>query len=146
MTNYSELLKTNRIKAGKFSKKQVHNCLDLAERDIATAKKIIADNSDWGYNIAYNAMLQAARAVMFSKGYRATGEGQHATTIQFAQIALGDEFTSTLDFMDRMRRKRNKTVYDMAGLVSSKEASESIETAEAFVSAITNILNPKPQR
>ena len=140
MTNYSELIKDNRIKAGKFSRKQVRDCLNLAERDIKTARKIAAENPDWGYNIAYNAMLQAARAVMFSKGYRATGEGQHATVIQFVQIALGEEFTTTLEFMDRMRRKRNRAVYDMAGLVSSKEATEAIETAVNFVRAILEIL------
>lgn len=133
MTSFSELIKESRIKAGRFSKKQVKDCLDLARRDIATAAKIIGEDSDWGYNIAYNAMLQAARAFMFSKGYRPTGEGQHATTIQFARIVLGNEFTSTLEYMDRIRRKRNRAVYDMAGLVSSKEASEAIETAESFV-------------
>lgn len=143
MTNYSELIESNRIKSGKFSRVQVQDCLNLAERDIATAKKIVAENPDWGYNIAYNAMLQAIRALMFSKGFRATGEGQHATTIQFAQMTLGDEFASTLEFMDRMRRKRNRTVYDMAGLISSKEASEGIETAESFVGSITGVLNPK---
>ena len=31
----------------------------------------------------------------------------------------------------------------MAGLISSKEASEAIETAESFVGAITGVLNPK---
>lgn len=140
MTNYSSLIKGSRIRAGKFSRKQVQDCLNLAERDIVTARRIVAEDPDWGYNIAYNAMLQSARAVMFSKGYRATGEGQHATTIQFAHIALGDEFTSTLEFMDRMRRKRNKTVYDMAGLVSSKEVAEAIATAKNFVSATLEIL------
>lgn len=140
MTSYSELIKDNRIKAGRFSKKQVKDCLDLARRDIRTAGKIIGEDSDWGYNIAYNAMLQAARALMFSKGYRPTGEGQHATTIQFARIVLGNEFTSILEFMDRMRRKRNRAVYDMAGLVSSKEAFEAIKTAESFVLAISEIL------
>jgi len=140
MTNYSELVKDNRIKAGRFSRKQVKDCLDLAMRDIGTARKIVGDDSDWGYNIAYNAMLQAARALMFSKGYRPIGEGQHATTIQFSRIVLGDDFTSILEFMDRMRRKRNRAVYDMAGLVSSKEATEAIKTAENFVYAILEIL------
>lgn len=67
MTNYSGLIKDNRIKAGKFSRKQVKDCLSLAERDIATARKIVVENPDWGYNIAYNAMLQAARASCFPK-------------------------------------------------------------------------------
>lgn len=139
--NYSELIKDNRIKEGKFSKKQIQDCLNLAKRDIKTARKILNDDPDWAYNIAYNAMLQAARALMFSKGYRATGEWQHATTIQFAQITLGDEFESTLEFMDRMRRKRHRTVYDIAGLISTKEATEAIETAESFVNEISEMLS-----
>jgi len=42
--------------------------------------------------------------------------------------------------MDRMRRKRNKTVYDTAGLVSKKEASEAIVTATDFFLNITAYL------
>jgi uncharacterized protein (UPF0332 family) len=72
MTNYSDFIKENRIKKGKFSRKQINDCLNLAWRDIKTAKKILNDNSDWASNIDYNAMLQAARAFMFSKGYRAS--------------------------------------------------------------------------
>ena len=144
MTSYSELINANRIKTGQFSEKQIHDCLQLAERDIETANKIVNDDSDWGFSIAYNAMLQALRGLMFSKRYRATGEGQHATTIQFAQIALRDEFSTTLEFLDRMRRKRNRTVYDTAGLVSKKEADEAIATAEIFIRAI--VKTPKNKR
>lgn len=136
--SYSDLLKSNRIKAGRFSRKQVQDCLQLARRDIATARKVMSDDSDWCYTIAYNAMLQAARAVMLSKGYRSTGEGQHATVIQFAKIALGKEYADTLDFMDRMRRKRHRAVYDLAGRVSKKEAAEAVETAEAFFHTISS--------
>ena len=138
--NYSKLIKNNQIKKGKFTRKQVKDCLNIAIRDIDTAKKVIKINNDWGYNIAYNAMLQAARALMFFKGYRAIGEGQHKTAIQFAEITLGKEFSLILDFLDRMRRRRNKTIYDVAGLISKKEARESIKLAEIFVKDISNIL------
>ncbi|MCK4667077.1 HEPN domain-containing protein [Candidatus Dependentiae bacterium] len=139
--NYSELIKNNQIKKGKFTKKQVKDCLNIAIRDIDTANKVLKINNDWGYNIAYNAMLQAVRALMFFKGYRAIGEGQHKTTIQFAEITLGEEFSSTLDYLDRMRRRRNKTIYDVAGLISKKEARESVKIAETFVEDISNILD-----
>ena len=140
MTNYSELVEANRIKAGKFSRDQIQKSLRLARRDLKTAKKIVSEDPDWGYNIAYNAMLQMARALMFSRGYRPAGEGQHATTIRFAEITLGEEFASVLEFMDRMRRRRNQAVYDIAGLVSAQEALEAMETAESFVNAISQTL------
>lgn len=107
---------------------------------MATAKKIIDDDFDWTFNIAYNAMLQAARALMLSKGYRATGERQHMTTIQFAQLTLGTEFQPALEFLDRMRRKRNRAVYDTAGLISKVEAQEAIATADNFVDDISDVL------
>jgi len=140
MTSYSDLIKEKRIKEGKYSKKQIDDCLNLARRDIRTARKLLSDNTDWAFNIAYNAMLQAARAFMFSRGFRATGERQHATTIQFAQITLGEKFESTFEFMERMRRKRHKAVYDTAGLISIKEATEAIDVAEIFVSRISEML------
>ncbi len=140
MTDYSKLVKARRIKAGKFSKSQARDRLDLAQRDIFAAKKMVANSYDWGFNIAYNAMLQAARALMLSKGYRAIGGDQHVTVIDFAKTALPAEFTNTLSFMNRMRRKRHKTVYDTAGLVSSKEAANAVETAENFLKTISKLI------
>ncbi len=34
MMNYSELIKENRIREGKFSRKQIQDCFKLAKRDI----------------------------------------------------------------------------------------------------------------
>jgi len=141
MIDYSELVKARRIKTGSFSTDQVQGCLDLARRDLGTAGKMLDENSDWCFSIAYNAMLQAVRALMFSRGYRATGEGQHATAVEFARLALGEELESAVELMDTMRRKRHRVVYDVAGLVSSKEAREAIQTAESFVNAVTRMLS-----
>jgi len=112
----------------------------LAHRDLETARDIFDKNVDWCFNIAYNAMLQAARAVMFSNGYRTVGAHQHVTTIEFIRIALGEDFAEIVEYMDRMRKKRNQAVYDMTGLVSSREAAEAVATAEEFISALSRIL------
>jgi len=141
--NYSELIKNNRIKAGNFSKKQIQDCLNLAKRDLNTSKKISNEDPDWGYNIAYNAMLQAGRAFMFFKGYRPTGEGQHVSTIQFLQETLPEEFIPALDSMSRMRRKRHQAVYDVAGIVSTHEVAEALKTAQFFVKSISDLINLK---
>jgi len=85
-------------------------------------------------------MLQAARALMLSRGYRATGERQHSTTIQFAQLTLTDDVQPTLELFDRMRRKRNRVVYDTTGLISYSEAQKAIETAEIFVDDVSKFL------
>ena len=49
-------------KAGLISKipvdrKRVKQSLDLAKRDLNTAKSIIRDNPDWAFSVAYNSML-----------------------------------------------------------------------------------------
>jgi hypothetical protein len=88
-------------------------------------------------------MLQGIRAIMFERGFRPIGEGRHATAIEFAKITLGPKFADRLDFVDELRRKRNKTVYEIAGYVSHKEASEAISAAEDFVADIARLLQQR---
>ena len=108
MTSYSELLDEGLLKAGRFSRKQVQDCLGIARRDLGTAKEIVETSPEWAFNIAYNAMHQAGRAFVFKVGYRPVGEGRHATVVRFLEIGLGEEQERTLAIMDRMRRKRNR--------------------------------------
>jgi len=62
--------------------------LQVAARDLATAEKILPDDLDWTFNIVYNAMLQAARALMLYKGFRPRGPEQHRTVVPFCELAL----------------------------------------------------------
>lgn len=136
MTDYSELVNAGRLKHGRFAGRQVEDCLRIARRDLATAKAMIETSPEWAFNIAYNAMHQAGRAFMFHAGYRAVGEGHHATVIRFLEIALGDEFEDTLALLDRMRRKRNRATYDMVDTIARREAEEAIAAAHDFVTEI----------
>lgn len=123
--NYEELLREGLIKPFKASDKQIRDRMALADRDIKTARMIMASDWDWGFSIAYNAVLQAARALMFSKGYRPSGgEGQHIAAVRFVEIALGEEFGKDVYIFDKMRSKRHRVIYDVAGLVSEQEAKQ----------------------
>ncbi|MCI0409774.1 MAG: hypothetical protein L0191_14630 [Acidobacteria bacterium] len=97
---------------------------------------MIAASPEWAFNIAYNAMHQAGRAFMFHAGYRAVGEGHHATVVRFLEIALGSQFEDTLALLDRMRRKRNRATYDTVGTISRKETNEAMSVAAEFVAEI----------
>ena len=136
MTDYSELLDDGRVKQGRFARRQVEDCLRIAQRDVDTARSVIESSPEWAFNIAYNAMHQAGRAFMFHAGYRTLGEGHQATVVRFLEIGLGPDFESTLALLDRMRRKRNRATYDMVGAVSLNEAREAISVAEEFVAEI----------
>ncbi len=103
-----------------------------------TARAILNTDRDWAYTIAYNAVLQAGRALMFSKGYRPDGANQHISVVKFAGLFL-DEQDAVI--FDRMRRKRHSTVYDMAGSISETEAGSAVSHAEVLVRKFEDLLD-----
>jgi uncharacterized protein (UPF0332 family) len=108
------------IKRLPVDKRKVKDSLQLAKRDITVAKGMLDEkNHDGAFSIAYNAILQAVRALMFSQGYRPSGEFQHIVVVRFADRFLQKEDAIAFD---RMRRKRHTTLYDTAGTVSEQEA------------------------
>ncbi|MCD6416725.1 MAG: HEPN domain-containing protein [Planctomycetes bacterium] len=141
MTDYSRLLDEGRVKRGRFSRRQVSDCLRIARRDVQTAKAVMESSPEWAFNIAYNAMHQAGRAFMFHVGYRPAGEAHHASVIRFLEIGLGSEYDDTLAVMDRMRRKRNRATYDMVGTISRTEAEQALTAARQFVAEISRIVS-----
>jgi uncharacterized protein (UPF0332 family) len=77
-------------------------------RDIKSARTMMANDMDWAFAMAYNAILQATRALMFSKGFRpSTGEGRHKLAVRFAEITLGEKFHKEIYIFDKMRNKRH---------------------------------------
>ncbi len=135
--SYRSLLDRGQIKPFKAASPQIENQMSLARRDLETAAKILDQDTDWAFNIAYNAILQATRGLIYFEGYRLTSaEGHHKAAIEFAQLALGEDFKDQVRFFERMRKKRNQAVYDHAGIISKTEAVQAIEFAERFVKII----------
>ena len=100
---------------------------------------VSTENRDWAFAIAYNAILQAIRALAFSKGYRPIGEAQHKTSVEILRIELGDN--PAVEQINRMRRRRNRVVYNMSGLVSLVEVEEALRVANAMVRRIHALLD-----
>ena len=134
------LIQGGYIKKLPINKSKVEDSLNLAKRDVTTAKYILEENGDWSFSIAYNAMLQSIRALMFFKGYRPTGVNQHITVVRFAELFLDEEIVI---IFDRMRRKRHSTIYDTAGTISKKEAENAAVTAEKLVQNIEEMIRDK---
>jgi len=120
--NYEDLLNRGFIKPFAAGPTQAASRLALAKRDIKAAEAMMAIDRDWAFSMAYNAVLQATRALMFANGFRpAAGEGQHKTAVEFAEIALGEKFHDDIYIFDKMRSKRHRVIYDALGLVSWKK-------------------------
>jgi uncharacterized protein (UPF0332 family) len=133
---FEELLRQRRIHRHRATAAEVARLLALADRDIRMARRTMPEDWDWAFSIAYNAVLQAARAFMYSQGFRPATDQGHKNTFAFMREALGDEFASLVGYFDRMRTKRNQAIYDVAGLITESEARAIFEKAVEFVDLI----------
>jgi len=134
--SYDDLLRSRRIRRENASQGEIDRALERAQRDLATSRKIMAEDSDWGFAVAYNAVLQASRAYMFAQGYRPASTEGHKNTFAFMKAALGPGYQELISYFDRMRRKRNQAVYDAAAMISETEARDLLENAEQYVGMI----------
>ena len=120
----------------------VKNSIKLAERDIKTSRDVFNNKDyDWSFSIAYNSMLQAGRALMFSEGFRPKGEYKHVSVIEFAKKKFGKDFEEKVLFMfNKIRKKRHVAVYEQVNIISEDEAKNAMETAEQFVNKVKELL------
>jgi len=140
---YDRLLRSNRIQMHQASDTEIKQLLQLASRDLSTAKRNLEEAPDWAYSIAYNSILHAGRALMYLEGYRPRGSEQHATVVEFVEERLGTAYINQVRLFDQMRRKRHRVIYEAAGLISKKEAEQAIDFAEVFVDKIAAIISSK---
>ena len=140
---YERLINQNRIVPFKSTTAQVNQLLQVAERDLKAAQRNLDVDADWAYTMAYNAILQACRAVVFSEGFRPRGGEQHITVVEFASEKFGEEFNKEVQLFDQMRRKRHRIIYETAGLVSIEEAKQAVTFANRFVFEINKIITGK---
>jgi len=130
------LLDNGSIHPIKASPEEINRIMDIAHRDLTLAEEIITESQDWSFSIAYNAVLQACRAYMFYQGYRPSSAETHKITLDFMQYSVNESMKPTIEYFDRVRKKRHRTVYDEIGLISEKEARQVIQKAKEFISWI----------
>ncbi len=142
----NSLLNDGLIKKCPTDYKVIKNLINRAYHDINTAKRNIEDDTDCTYNYAYNALLHSGLALMFSKGFRPDIKNKHLTIVRFTKIMLGSRFNKLINDYDFMRRKRHQFIYEPDIPCSTKEAGDSIITAEKFVDLISNLTKEKSPR
>ena len=128
-----KLLKEGKLHQFKATQDEIEKPLEIAERDLAVAEKIFEEDLDWSFSIAYNAILQACRAYMFSLGYRPASSEMHKTVFEFMEVMSEDPHKEMIAYFDRARRKRHRTLYDEVGLVSTEEVLELLKQARTFI-------------
>jgi len=138
---YDLLIKSGRIKPYRARFSEIQQLLKVAARDLAAAARNLHEDPDWAYTMAYNAVLQASRALILNDGYRPRGGEQHATVVEYIQERLGPAFDKEVGLFDQMRRKRHRVIYEVSGLVSKQEAEQAIEFANKFVETLREEIN-----
>ncbi len=129
-----ELLKAGIIKKTEASEEAASRLLKITERDLKVSRDNLArKHYEWAYVIAYNSMLQAARAVMLANGFIPSGQFGHVAIVRFAEAYFGEkEQQNLLSLFEKMRRRRHKIVYDDPDVISLGMAKHALETAENF--------------
>jgi uncharacterized protein (UPF0332 family) len=141
---YDELVKQGRIKAYKATREEIGRLLSIANRDLKAAQRNLDDDPDWAYSMAYNALLQASRAVMLTEGYRPRGPDQHATVVAFIRENFQEINPTLTDFFDQMRRKRHRLIYETVGLVSHSETQQVIEQTKGYLEILEKMIEHQP--
>jgi len=133
-----EYLSKSLIKKQKSGFDQINNLIKHANRDLSACVKILDIAPELSYTCSYTAMLYAARALMFLKGYRPAGMNQHKTVVDFIGACIGEEYKVLIQKFDNMRKNRNMLTYEPWELnISSTDTKNAIKSAQEFVSIIT---------
>jgi uncharacterized protein (UPF0332 family) len=128
-----ELIQQGSIHPFEATRGEIEKAMGIARRDLTLAEKLLEENFDWCFSIAYNAVLQACRAYMFHSGYRPASAEAHKATFEFMGIVIREPFKKSISYFDRVRTKRHRTLYDDVGLISEKEAKELLERARQLL-------------
>ncbi|OGI15649.1 hypothetical protein A3K63_04420 [Candidatus Micrarchaeota archaeon RBG_16_49_10] len=136
------LLKDRIIRKVRIDKELARKTFEIASRDIEVAGKVLEGKSyNWSLAISYNSMLQAGRALMFSRGFKPAGEYKHVAVVKFLHEEFGKDLTDRMiGILDRMRKKRHAAVYDAPDIVSVDEARNALKWAKEFMKKVEAIL------
>ena len=140
-----KLLESGRLKRHKASAAEIGKLFDVVKRDLADAQ-VKGLSEDRRFTIAYNAALQAGRALLAAEGYRTAGQGHHHTVFQALRWLMDQEHHHVLDYLDDCRSKRNLAEYPGTEVTSEQEVSELAHEAKRFSTLLHDIIRKRHPR
>ncbi|MGB9598901.1 MAG: HEPN domain-containing protein [Minisyncoccales bacterium] len=141
-------MENNSLQRKKISPQEVERALGKAYKCLKAAELLLKKDVDESvFKEAYDAMLLAGRALMFSLGLRPRTVGSHTITINFCWEYLGADFKTLIEKFRKMKKKRNYLVYGIGLVISRTEAENALKTAKEFVGKISKLIQKKsPQK
>jgi hypothetical protein len=123
----SDYLRNGWIRPHERRAREVQQLLAIVARDLEQSQ-VPGLGPEWRFDIAYSAVLQAGVAALAACGFRPERSSKHLRTLESLVFTVGAT-EDELSFLDVCRRKRHRAVYEQAGSISSKEASELVAFA-----------------
>ena len=116
----------------------ISDSFSLSKRDMKVAMDLFEkEDYDWAYAICYNAILQAGRAFMFSKGFRPKGSAKHVSVIEFLSEEFEKELGREVIFkINKMRKKRHLAVYEQVEIITREDVLGALEVAKKFIDKV----------
>ena len=118
------------------SGQDVANLVAIARREIADAS-LEGISTDGRFVHAYDAVRSLCEAALHASGFRVPKGGRkHERDIESLKFTLGGRWANEVDFFDRCRRSRHKTLYERIGLVQQKDADDLLQAAKELLAAV----------
>ena len=142
----SRLLQNNKIERYQSSQAEIDSKIDIADANLRSCKQIVPMNhpdvDDTAYKEAYNAILQAATALMYSSGYKVRDRGSHhLITQQFIKAEYAKAFeVDIINILGHARQTRNTLQYGVSRAISHSDVEDLISKADRFVETVKGIL------
>lgn len=131
------------IKKENIEPSQILNILKKSRRSIKSAKVLMEDDSENSYQLAYEAMLLAGRALVFSFGFRPRAAGSHKIVVDFSKEILGKEIAALVYKFNTMRKRRHYLIYGTGLYISEVDSKNAILSAVQFLRYIIRFIRKK---
>ncbi len=123
---------------------KVSSSLKQAEHFLGRARGVMRlEYYDLAFTSAYNSMLQAARAVLFSDGVKERSHECAAAYLRERHASAG--YAALVGVFDSYRMNRHFIQYD-GGICTKESAEQAIKDAEEFLRLVKKDLASRPAR
>lgn len=148
MRIFREFIDKGLIKKENIDFAQVGRVILKAHRSVKSAVILFNDRDFEGsYQLAYEAMLLAGRALIFSFSFRPRTAGSHKIVVDFAERMLGNKNKALAFKFNKMRKNRHYLIYGSGLAISETEAKNAISCARELLKEIERIIEEKnPQK
>ena len=120
MIDFSDYLKRGLIKKQRPNFKQISKLILRAEKDLQSFDRLINGDPGNAMNLAYNAMLKAGRALLYSFGYLPADGQMHKTVVDLVAKILGKDYQIETKQFERYRKKRHVFIYEAEDCTESE--------------------------